>query len=139
MFSQVLVAVFILIFLIGITHTKNFYMPNNFHSSNCSYAKPSKISELTKHYSEFVVHPIFMKKIETKEVEDEDAVEEEPEKKEGEDDDLEVEEEEEKPKTSRNGFNPSSPAKLLPSLRTNSNKKLEAKISSSSKEQHPNN
>jgi len=40
-----------------------------------------------------------MKKIETKEVEDEDAVEEEPEKKEGEEDDLEVEEEEEeKPK-----------------------------------------
>ena len=54
---------------------------------------------MAKHYSEFVVHPISMKRIEEEEVEDEDAVEDEPEKTEGEDD-LEMNEEdaEEKPK-----------------------------------------
>lgn len=63
-----------------------------------SYASPQKISELTKHYSEFVVHPIYMKKIETEEVEDEDA-EPEPEEEKKDDEDLDVEEEEkEKPK-----------------------------------------
>jgi len=62
-----------------------------------SYSMPSKISDLAKHYSEFVVHPILIKNIIEEEVEDEDAVDEEPEKTE---DDLEMKEddEEEKPK-----------------------------------------
>jgi len=61
------------------------------------YARAEKITDLTKHYSEFVVHPIFIKNIVEEEVEDEDAEEEEPEKTE---DDLEVNEDEEaeKPK-----------------------------------------
>jgi heat shock protein beta len=71
----------------------------NHSSFLISYAKPSKISELTKHYSEFVVHPIYMKTIEEEEVEDEDAEDEEPETKEDEDLEMkEEEEEEEKPK-----------------------------------------
>ena len=54
---------------------------------------------MAKHYSEFVVHPISMKRIEEEEVEDEDAVEEEPEKTEGEDDlEMKEEDDEEKPK-----------------------------------------
>jgi len=62
------------------------------------YSSPDKISDLTKHYSEFVVHPILMKKIKEEEVEDEDA---EDESEATEEDDLEMKEEndeEEKPK-----------------------------------------
>jgi len=66
--------------------------------SECRYSSPDKISDLTKHYSEFVVHPILMKKIKEEEVEDEDA---EDESEATEEDDLEMKEEndeEEKPK-----------------------------------------
>jgi heat shock protein 90kDa beta len=53
-----------------------------------------------KHYSEFVVHPIYIKRVTEEEVEDEDAEEpEKKEKKEGEEDlEVEDEDEEEKPK-----------------------------------------
>jgi heat shock protein 90kDa beta len=55
---------------------------------------------LVKHYSEFVVHPIYIKRVTEEEVEDEDAEEpEKKEKKEGEEDlEVEDEDEEEKPK-----------------------------------------
>ncbi|CAB9507863.1 protein HtpG [Seminavis robusta] len=67
------------------------------------YAKYEKLNQLATHYSEFVVHPIYIKKVTEEEVEDEDAEEDEPEEKpekpEGEEDlEVEEEEEEEKPK-----------------------------------------
>eukprot|EP00339_Tiarina_fusa_P009077 CAMPEP_0117016320 /NCGR_PEP_ID=MMETSP0472-20121206/12882_1 /TAXON_ID=693140 ORGANISM="Tiarina fusus, Strain LIS" /NCGR_SAMPLE_ID=MMETSP0472 /ASSEMBLY_ACC=CAM_ASM_000603 /LENGTH=816 /DNA_ID=CAMNT_0004720335 /DNA_START=39 /DNA_END=2489 /DNA_ORIENTATION=+ len=71
------------------------------------YADQYRLEELAKHYSEFVVHPIYLRTIETMEVEVEDEEEEaaadDEEKPEGEEDDLEVSdeedaEEEEKPK-----------------------------------------
>lgn len=62
------------------------------------YADQAKLSQLAKHYSEFVTHPIALKTKTTMEVEIEDDEEEEKpeEKKEG-DDDLEVNDEDEEP------------------------------------------
>jgi heat shock protein beta len=76
------------------------------------YADQYRLEQLAKHYSEFVIHPIYLRTIETMEVEVEDDEEEDAtpedadeEKPEGEEDDLEVsdeedaeEEEAEKPK-----------------------------------------
>jgi len=65
------------------------------------YAREEKITTLTQHYSEFVIHPIFIKQIEEEEVEDEDAEEDviDEEKEKGEDDlDVSEGDDEGKPK-----------------------------------------
>merc|ERR1711862_850053 len=74
------------------------------------YADENKLSELAKHYSEFVTHPIYLRTKTTMEVEDEDATEDDGDDAEAKDDeekkdedDLELkdeddEEKEEKPK-----------------------------------------
>lgn len=63
------------------------------------YAKEEKLTTLTQFYSEFVVHPIFIKQIEEEEVEDEDAEEEPADEEKGEDDlDVTEGDDEDKPK-----------------------------------------
>ncbi len=63
------------------------------------YAEFDRLAEMVHHYSEFVTHPIFVRKTETMEVPDEDAEEEESSSEEGAegetpDDEFEVSEEE---------------------------------------------
>lgn len=70
------------------------------------YADRIRLEQMAKHYSEFVVHPIYLQSIETITVEVEDDEEEstaDEEKPEGEDDELEVsdDEEAEKPKKTK--------------------------------------
>jgi len=57
------------------------------------YANFSRLQNLVNHYSEFIQHPIFLRKTEVMEVPDEDE-EAEEEEKEGEDSDLDIGEEE---------------------------------------------
>ena len=63
------------------------------------YADQYRLEQLAKHYSEFVVHPIYLRTVETMEVEDEDEEDEADaaeteDKPEGDDDDLDISEEE---------------------------------------------
>jgi HSP90 family molecular chaperone len=68
------------------------------------YADENKLSALAKHYSEFVVHPIYLRSETTMEVELEDEEEEKEGEEKKDDEDLEVnedEEEAEKPKKTK--------------------------------------
>lgn len=68
------------------------------------YTEESRVEELAKHYSEFVMHPLYLKKDYEMEVEDEDAEDEDESSEDddlevGEDEDIEDEEKEKKMKT----------------------------------------